>query len=144
MSSCNVRPGSLKRLNPIDRYKKRLHKSQPVPLTRLSSLLKRVSRVIIRKIIFRLSMDRVGIMRLAETLFSERKTVCSQINFHRRLFSARAKLSFTLRISSELRRTGFCDFARQQPTFPFSLSPREKYKMEGKNLRYIAGMGGVY
>lgn len=120
MSSCNVRPGSLKRLNPIDRYKKRLHKSQLVPLARLSSLLKRVSRVIIRKIIFRLSMDRVGIV--GSSLFSERKTVCSQINFHRRLFSARAKPSFTLRISSELRRTGFAISRGNNRLFLFALA----------------------
>lgn len=142
MSSCNVRPGSLKRLNPIDRYKKWLHKSQLVPLARLSSLLKRVSRVIIRKIIFRLSMDRVGIV--GSSLFSERKTVCSQINFHRRLFSARAKPSFTLRISSELRRTGFCDFARQQPTFPFRSCRVKNTRWKEKFEIYREGMGGVY
>lgn len=94
MSSCNVRPGSLKRLNPIDRYKKRLHKSQPVPLTRLSSLLKRVSRVIIRKIIFRLSMDRVGIMRLAETPpFLGKKN---------RLFANKLSPSFVFRASETI------------------------------------------
>lgn len=136
MSSWNVRPGSLKRLNPIDRHKKRRYIKADSCHSRGSlRYIKSASRAynnLQNNLRTFDGSNRASRNRLTERSSPKEKPfICSQINFHRRLFSARAKPSFTLRIGN----TEEQNFAISRTDFSFSLSQRE---MGGKIYIYIA------
>lgn len=69
-------------------------------------------------------MDRIENRVIEVSLFSQKEKpfICLQINFHRRLFFARAKPSFTFANRYVLRRTEFYDFANQHRLFLFALT----------------------
>lgn len=146
MSSWNVRPGSLKRLNPIDRHKKRRYIKADSCHSRGSlRYIKSASRAynnLQNNLRTFDGSNRASRNRLTERSSPKEKPfICSQINFHRRLFSARAKPSFTLRIGNTKNRI----LRFREPTFPSRSRSVKSTEWEEKfiYISHVRRMGGI-